>query len=84
MEKRIARLVVAVETAGDVESLAAKLRELEARRRAIDVEVASLRPVPRLPRVVIETRLEEWRRLIRGTVTQGRMVLDRVLAGRIV
>ena len=33
---------------------------------------------------MIETRLEEWRRLLRGSVTQGRLVLDRVLAGRIV
>jgi site-specific DNA recombinase len=84
IEKKIERLVVAVETAGDVTSLAAKLREHEARRRAIDAKVASLRPVPRLPRTVIEARLEEWRRLIRGSVTQGRTVLDRVLAGRIV
>lgn len=40
--------------------------------------------MPRLEPVVIETRLAEWRRLLRASVTQGRMVLDRVLAGRIV
>ena len=33
---------------------------------------------------MIETRLQEWRRLIRGSVTQGRMVLEKVLSGRIV
>jgi len=36
VEKRIARLLVAVETAGDVASLVGKLRDLEARRNAID------------------------------------------------
>jgi hypothetical protein len=35
VEKRIARLVAAIETGGDVPSLIAKLRELEARRHAI-------------------------------------------------
>jgi hypothetical protein len=28
--------------------------------------------MPRLPREALETRLEEWRRLIRGSVTQAR------------
>ena len=35
VEKRIARLVAAIETGGDAASLVAKLRELEARQRAI-------------------------------------------------
>ena len=83
LEKRIARLVVAVETAGDVTSLADKLRALEVRRHAIDTQLRELRPVPRLPRAVIENRLAEWRRLLRQSVTQGRAVLQRVLQGRI-
>jgi hypothetical protein len=65
-------------------SLLARLRDLEARHTALTTEASGLRPVPRLPREVIETRLDEWRRLIRGSVNQGPMVLERVLAGRIV
>src|SRR5205085_2587257 len=41
------------------------------------------RPIPRLPRALVESRLEEWRRLLRQSVTQGRAVLQRVLQGRI-
>ena len=65
-------------------SLLARLRDFETRHAAIVAEAGTLQPVSRLPREVIETRLEEWRRLIRGRVTQGRMVLERVLAGRVV
>ena len=83
IEKRIARLIVAVEAAGDVASLAVKLRELETRRRAIDVEVTNLQPVPRLAPAVIENRLAEWRRLLRASTTQGRTVLQRILRGRL-
>ena len=71
--KRIARLVAAIETAGDVASLVAKLRELEARQqRSSPASCASLRPVPRLAPAVIENRLAEWRRLLRASTTQGR------------
>ena len=83
VEKKIARLVAAVEAAGEVKSLAAKLRELEARRTAIDDELQGLHPLPRLEPRVVEDRLNEWRRLLRGSVTQARAVLQRVLAGRI-
>ena len=85
IRKRIQRMNAAIELSDDppVSSLA-RLRELEARQTAIVAEASSLQPVPRLPREVIETRLEEWRRLIRGSVTQGRQVLERLLAGRIV
>ena len=82
MTKRIARLVAAIETGGDAASLVAKLRELEARQRAIANEMASLRPVPRLAPAVIENRLAEWRRLLRQSTTQGRTVLQRILRGR--
>jgi DNA invertase Pin-like site-specific DNA recombinase len=83
IEKRIARLIEAIEAAGDVTSLTDKLRELEARRKAIDIEVRTLRPVPRLAPPVIENRLAEWRRLLRGSTTQGRTVLQRILRGRL-
>ena len=83
IEKRIARLVAAIETGGDAPSLVAKLRELEARQRAIHAEAASLRPVPRLAPAVIEGRLAEWRRLLRASTTQARAVLQRILRGRL-
>jgi site-specific DNA recombinase len=83
LDKRIARLVAAVETAGDVAPLVEKLRILQARRTAIDVEATALRPVPRLAPAVIESRLTEWRRLLRSSITQGRTVLQRILRGRL-
>ena len=83
VDKRIGRLVAAVETAGEVASLAAKIRELESRGSAIDSELRGLSPVPRLAPAVIEDRLGEWRRLLRQSTTQGRAVLQRVLRGRI-
>jgi hypothetical protein len=83
VEKRIKRLLNAIEVGGDAASLVAKLRELEARKVAIASEIANLRPVPRLDPVVVETRLGEWRRLLRSSTTQARAVLQRVLQGRI-
>ncbi len=83
VEKRIARLVAAIETGGEVPSLIAKVRELELRRGAINRELRSFQPVPRLAPRVIEDRLAEWRRLLRQSTTQGRAVLQRVLRGRI-
>src|SRR5262249_53125007 len=84
LEKRIRTLIAAIETGGDALSLNARLRELESRCQAIDVEVANLRPVPRLPALVVANRLAEWRRLLRQSTTQGRAVLQRILRGRIV
>jgi hypothetical protein len=63
---------------------AGKLRELEVRKRQIAEELSDLRPLPRLAPEIVNSRLGEWRRLLRGSLTQGRQVLDRVLAGRIV
>ncbi len=84
IEKRISRLLVAVETGGDVRSVTARLRQLETRRDAIDGELKGVQPIPRLAPAVIENRLAEWRRLLRASTTQGRSVLQRVLRGRIV
>jgi site-specific DNA recombinase len=83
IEKRITRLVAAIETGGDAASLVAKLRELETRRSVIDGEVMALQPIPRLAPAVIENRLAEWRRLLRASTTQARTVLQRVLRGRL-
>jgi site-specific DNA recombinase len=83
VEKRIARLIAAIETGGDAASLVAKVRELEARVVGIDSELRSLRPIPRLAPAVINNRLSEWRRLLRQSTTQARTVLQRVVNGRI-
>ena len=84
IEKRITRLTAAIETGDKPAALVAKIRELEARLKAIATEVATLRPVPRLAPAVIESRLAEWRRLLRASTTQGRTVLQRILRGRLV
>ncbi len=73
----------AIETGGEAASLVAKVKELEGRRVAIDGELRSSKPVPRLRPEVVEGRLTEWRRLLRQSPTQGRAVLQRVLRGRI-
>jgi DNA invertase Pin-like site-specific DNA recombinase len=83
IERRIERLVVAIETGGDAVPLVAKVRLLEKRKAEIAVESTSLHPIPRLPATVIEDRLAEWRRLLRGSTTQGRTVLQRILRGRL-
>jgi hypothetical protein len=75
--------MLAIEAGGDAAALVAKLRDLEARQRAIVGELASLRPVPRLAPAVIENRLAEWRRLLRASTTQGRTVLQRILCARL-
>ena len=83
VERRIARIVSAIEAGGDAPSLVAKVRELEGRRGEIDGDLRSLQPVPRLAPQVVEDRLAEWRRLLRQSTTQGRAVLQRVLRGRV-
>jgi DNA invertase Pin-like site-specific DNA recombinase len=82
--RRIARLTAVLETDGaGVASIVAKLRALEQRQVAIRGEMESLQPVPRLPQPVVQSTLDEWRRLLRGSPTQGRAVLQRVIQGRI-
>lgn len=54
VQRRIDRLVAAIETGGEATSLVAKLRQLETRQRDLVAEAASLQPIPRLPPAVIE------------------------------
>jgi len=84
VQKRIDRLVGAIEAGGEMDSLLARLRENQERKAAIDDEMASARPIPLPPRAMVEDRLAEWRRLLRQSVATGRAVLDRMLDGRIV
>jgi hypothetical protein len=67
VEKRIARLVAAIEAGGEAASLVSKLKELEARRTAIAAEASSLRPVPRLEPSIINNRLA----CVRATAQAG-------------
>jgi site-specific DNA recombinase len=83
IDRRIERLVAAIETGGDAVSLVAKLQQLEARKQSISATSSGLRPVPRLAPAIIEDRLAEWRRLLRQSTTQGRTVLQRILRGRL-
>lgn len=81
--KRLARVMDALEQGGDVAALLSRARELETNQKSLDADIVALRPVPRLAPQVVEGRLAEWRRLLRGNVTQGRAVLQRVLQGRL-
>ena len=75
--------MAAIETGGEAASLVAKVKELDARRVAIDGGLSGLKPVPRLRPEVVEDGLTEWWRRRRQSTTQGRAVLQRVLRGRI-
>jgi hypothetical protein len=83
LDKRLARLVAAIAHGGELPSLMAELRKLEERKAAITDQLAHLHPLPRLAPHVLHDRLAEWRRLLRQSTTQARVVLQRVLAGRI-
>jgi hypothetical protein len=83
LKRRIENLHRAIEDGGDSTSLVQRLRQQESRLAAVEAEQASLRPVPRLAEAVVRDRLEEWRRLVRGSVTQGRTVIQRVVDGRL-
>jgi site-specific DNA recombinase len=82
-EHRIRRLLAAIEGGGDAASLVTRVKQLEDEQRGLQKQAASLRPVPRLHPAVVGKRLEEWRRLLRRSTTQGRAVLQRVLRGRL-
>lgn len=74
----------AIAAGGELASLVGRLRELEAKKEALIEELVAQRPVEMPPRSVVEDRLADWRRMLRGSVATGRAVLDRVLDGRIV
>ena len=80
----IANLVAALKVGigGDVPSVVAEIRTLEARQRAIDDELANYGPC-RASFAVVHDRLTKWRRLLRASTTQARAVLQRIIVGRI-
>lgn len=83
LKRRIANLLKAIETGGDAVALVKQVQTYEARQSAIANELVALRPVPRLAPTVVQDRLNEWRRLLRGSTTQARAVIQRVVDGRL-
>ena len=81
--RRLAHLADAIEAGGDAATLVERMRALEERKRALGEDLRAARPVPRLAPAVVESRLAEWRRVLRGSVTQARTVLQRVVDGRV-
>jgi site-specific DNA recombinase len=84
IEKRNKRLLDAIESGGDAQTIVARVKENEAKLRSIRTELAGLCPIPRLAPAVVASRLEEWRRLLRSSITQGRAVLQRILSEPII
>jgi len=84
VKRREAALVAAVEGGGsDVTPIIERMKSLEGRRIEIEHELKAATPAPRLETRVLESRLAEWRRILRGSVTQARDVLQRVIRGKL-
>jgi hypothetical protein len=83
IDSRIAKLTEAIEMGGQLAVLIDKIKRYEQQRAGIIEELATLHAIPRLEPRVVEDRLSEWRRLLRGSTTQARAVLQRLLAGRL-
>jgi hypothetical protein len=84
IDRRLRKLREAIEVGGDAATLVARIRELEGRRKTLLSQEAGLRRLPRPPAHVVETRLADWRKLLRASATQGRAVLEKVIPGRII
>jgi hypothetical protein len=91
LEKEIARFTDAIGAGGDVPTLvkALKTREaecarLEAERRQIELWASPARPDLGAIDGEIHRRVEEWRTMATRTVAQGRQILRKLLAGRVV
>jgi hypothetical protein len=80
--RRIGNINNAIADGAAPVSTLAKLRELEAKHDEVKETLAGLKPVPRLAPEVVTDRLEEWRRMLRGS-PQARAVIQRVIDGRI-
>ena len=81
IERKLKNLVDAV-ASGSTTVMAAK-KELEARQVAIQAELGAMEAIPRPDDKVVEDRLGEWRRMLRQSTTQARLVIQRVIDGRI-
>jgi hypothetical protein len=86
VERRIGRLVVALESAGDIASVVAKLRDLEKRRAAIADELARvlLRQLTTQSRAVLQRILNGrivFRPVPGGDAFEAPTRFDRVFAG---
>ena len=58
------------------------MRELENRQTEIAAELKAVQ-VPEIPQAEVESYLAEWRRMLRGSMMQGRQVIQKIVRGRI-
>ena len=84
VKKRSSQFVKKIEEGNDSPTVMARIKELEASKARIELELSELKPLPRLPKKVVEDRLSEWRRMLRSSLTQSRAVLQRLFDQRIV
>ena len=86
-EAEIERLVNAVETGGDLESLLERLKQRQAERDALAADLAQVvQPVRVEPRILersVRTCLGDWRGLLTRQTRHGRDFLRKVLTGPI-
>ena len=81
--KKLKNLINAIAGGSPPASLVEEIQRLEIRQKEIASELKELKPIQDLPREEIASQLELWRRQLRGSITQGRMVLQKILKGRI-
>jgi len=81
--KHIMNITNAIALGAAPASLLAKLKELETRHDELSEQMTCLRPIPRLAPGTIKTLLDDWRRILRQSTTQGRAVIQRIVKGRI-
>jgi hypothetical protein len=81
IDTRLARWVAVVEEGGNSATAAKAIKSLEDQRSAVEAQLRprTARPAP----AAVASRLEEWRRHLRGNVHAARAILSRVLDGRI-
>lgn len=83
LEKRIGRVLGALEESGSSPNLVRRLKVLEARQAEIEALLVSTQPVPRPEPAKVASKLAQWRKHLRGNISQARVVLQRLVVGRI-
>ena len=67
---------------GPLQILLEAMRELENRQTEIAAELKAVQ-VPEIPQAEVESYLADWRRMLRGSMMQGRQVIQKIVRGRI-
>jgi len=75
--------VNAVAEGGEIAALAEKIKTLEGHQETLEYRLQELKPIPQIPRAKIKSHLDEWRTLLRGSVTRARAVIQKAINGRI-